>query len=271
MRVVWNLIWQLLWPLNRLVLCASVVCLLAAIIFSRGQSVNPSVAVQAPKLSAPDVSKPQKPVLRAVRSTEAKEVKVSGTTPSFESVEPKEKIYGGTSDPLEPEVKVLIKDRVEQAIRESRSAHKDLPLKWFLFHADRQFRTDVSAHPIFASGTVRFMTGKFQSTIEPMNFVACFDGAPPYRLELLRIDDQLAYEYDKDALSAPKTNELRQPVRSVRTFKSASGDFQVEAVFLSMSNGRARLKKNDGREIVVDLADLSADDVKWIRDGAYRK
>jgi len=62
-----------------------------------------------------------------------------------------------------------------------------------------------------------------------------------------------------------------------RTWTSADGRFTVRAKFMHAENGRMTLRREDGKQMVVDLEKLSADDIdfvrnqKWLRAGRTPK
>src|SRR5687767_7121902 len=55
-----------------------------------------------------------------------------------------------------------------------------------------------------------------------------------------------------------------------RIWKDKSGTYEVEADFVSMAIGQVKLRKLDGKEIVVPINDLSAEDQDWIRQRGRR-
>ncbi len=60
--------------------------------------------------------------------------------------------------------------------------------------------------------------------------------------------------------------------RTPRKFSSADGKFSVEAIFLSKSGEKVKLKRtSDDKEITVDFEILSIEDQQWIKRGAYKQ
>lgn len=66
-----------------------------------------------------------------------------------------------------------------------------------------------------------------------------------------------------DAKIAPPTITPWWPDR--RTWKDTSGQFQLEADFMSYAAGQVKLKKADGSVIVIPMEQLSEEDQRWIR------
>lgn len=57
-----------------------------------------------------------------------------------------------------------------------------------------------------------------------------------------------------------------EPTPELREFSDATGKFRVMAQFVSMNNGKVKLKKADGTEVEVPLEKLSNDDQLWIKN-----
>jgi hypothetical protein len=57
-----------------------------------------------------------------------------------------------------------------------------------------------------------------------------------------------------------------EPTPELREFSDATGKFRVMAQFLSMNNGKVKLKKADGTEVEVPLEKLSSEDQLWIKN-----
>jgi len=53
--------------------------------------------------------------------------------------------------------------------------------------------------------------------------------------------------------------------REVRVWTDATGKFSIEARLVSVMSGRAKLTREDGSEIAVEIAKLSEADQRYIR------
>ncbi len=69
-----------------------------------------------------------------------------------------------------------------------------------------------------------------------------------------------APEADKKVLVAPPPVVRKES--EMRTWHS--GKFSVEARFVSLSSGKVKLHTIDGRDITIELENLSTDDQAWI-------
>ena len=56
-----------------------------------------------------------------------------------------------------------------------------------------------------------------------------------------------------------------------RTWSSKSGKFTIEAEMVDFQGGMLRLKKSDGKELIVPLAKLSSADQRWVRSELRRR
>ena len=62
----------------------------------------------------------------------------------------------------------------------------------------------------------------------------------------------------------PETKPLVQPQTVYRQWTDKTGEFLVEAEFVSMAMGKVKLRKADGEEVTLPLEQLSATDQQWI-------
>jgi len=61
------------------------------------------------------------------------------------------------------------------------------------------------------------------------------------------------------------TSESKPVSATLRTWTNHTGDFKVEATFLSFLDGKVKLRRKDGKEISVPLDRLSEDDQKFVK------
>jgi micrococcal nuclease len=73
-----------------------------------------------------------------------------------------------------------------------------------------------------------------------------------------------APESDPEREAEPETEPLVRPQTAYRDWTNKTGEFQVEAEFVSMAMGKVKLRKADGEEVTLALEQLSATDQQWI-------
>jgi hypothetical protein len=75
---------------------------------------------------------------------------------------------------------------------------------------------------------------------------------------------------DQQPVDSALNSSLQQPIPPIvnvnlRTWTSASGEYRVDAEFVSMAAGKVKLKKADGTILTLPMAKLSNEDREWIR------
>jgi hypothetical protein len=65
--------------------------------------------------------------------------------------------------------------------------------------------------------------------------------------------------------------EQFRPGVEYRQWKSKGGNFSLAAEFVAVAEGRVQLRKADGTELAVELAKLSIEDQRWVRDELRRQ
>lgn len=70
-----------------------------------------------------------------------------------------------------------------------------------------------------------------------------------------------------DAMPEPDASWTPPPIvnANLRTWTNASGEYKIEAEFVSMAAGKVKLKKADGMIVTLPMDKLSDEDQKWIR------
>ena len=74
-----------------------------------------------------------------------------------------------------------------------------------------------------------------------------------------------AVEYASRATGQLFQQPQRSPPR-LRMWTDVTGRFREEAAFVNLANGQVRLRKADGKELVIPLPRLCSADIEWCRD-----
>jgi len=85
-------------------------------------------------------------------------------------------------------------------------------------------------------------------------------GVEPPALPEFKIEPAPAYGAEHE----PEPEPLVEPGTAYRKWTSKTGEFRVEAEFVSMAMGKVKLRKADAEEVTLGLEQLSATDQQWI-------
>ncbi|MFC1596577.1 thermonuclease family protein [Planctomycetota bacterium] len=91
-------------------------------------------------------------------------------------------------------------------------------------------------------------------------------GAEPPRLPEFKLEPAPEPESEPEHEPEPETKPLVQPQTAYRNWTNKSGEFRVEAAFVSMAMGKVKLRKADGEEVTLPWEQLSAADQQWIEE-----
>jgi len=90
-------------------------------------------------------------------------------------------------------------------------------------------------------------------------------------LEKLSAGNQRWVESEVSRKQTSKQKPEPVSVESLRTWTSRNGKSTTQAEFLEFSEGKVRLKKADGKEIVIPLEKLSASNRRWVESEVRRR
>jgi hypothetical protein len=101
-----------------------------------------------------------------------------------------------------------------------------------------------------------------------------------WEVDVVAIGNSIVYTRSETQVPTPtKATSKQKPKRPVvkvkvevesRTWIDASGEYQIEAEFVSMTAGKVKLKKVDGTTITLPIDKLSEEDRKWIEKRSRR-